>query len=300
LLSFLRFDAFDKFASFDAHIATPLRNGSKDAVKKLRLLVNAVTLRRTKRTLGSELQLPSREDLTYTVSFSKDEEEIYRLCRDYYWAVAGGGTQESRKGCHGLLQCILRLRQICNHGIDLLPKALRERLENHLAATRGMIVDTPPSSQTEGSAIFADTDMESSHPYVICRSCVSKAPDNPENDPEDALQGNSVCPVCLDPSINARGSPGSEVASPANDEVDDNVYMPSSKVKALLKNLDEERKIMVNGQSACKRSVLSCGRRNSKCADVSVWCLRAGQAWWTWSNVRLELMVSVLLVWTVP
>ncbi|KAF8243891.1 hypothetical protein K440DRAFT_31423 [Wilcoxina mikolae CBS 423.85] len=257
LLSFLRLDAFDKYESFDMHVASPLRTGSKDAIKKLRLLVNAVTLRRTKRSLGSELRLPSREDLTCTVKFSSDEEEVYKLCRDYYWAVAGGGTETGRKGCHGLLQCILRLRQICNHGMEMLPKALRERLENHLAASRGMIIDTPPSSQTEGSAIFADTGIESSLPHVICRSCASKTQDNPVNDSEDAQQGNSICPVCLEPSINARGSPGSEAAYPANEEVE-GVYEPSSKVKALLKNLGEERNIVFNDQSVCKSVVFSC------------------------------------------
>jgi SWI/SNF-related matrix-associated actin-dependent regulator of chromatin subfamily A3 len=57
LLQFLRVKPFDKPASFNTCIVKLLRAGDLSGIHKLRLLVNAVSLRRTKESLVSEIQL---------------------------------------------------------------------------------------------------------------------------------------------------------------------------------------------------------------------------------------------------
>jgi SWI/SNF-related matrix-associated actin-dependent regulator of chromatin subfamily A3 len=79
LLRFLQVHPFDR--GFKRSIIDPLRNGNLTSVHKLRLLVNLISLRRTKASLGSAVQLPMRKDYIEHVEFSEDGRALYECAR---------------------------------------------------------------------------------------------------------------------------------------------------------------------------------------------------------------------------
>lgn len=133
LLSFLRLEPFHHRVKFLRHIVEPFKACNPDIVPKLRILVDAITLRRLK----DKIDLPPREDLIVKLDFSPEERNTYDLfarnAQDKVKVLAGNPTSGALGGntyIH-ILKAILRLRLLCAHGKDLLN-------EEDLAALRGM------------------------------------------------------------------------------------------------------------------------------------------------------------------
>ncbi|TWU76513.1 hypothetical protein ED733_007553 [Metarhizium rileyi] len=133
LLSFLRLHPFDDRSKFNRYIVEPFKACDPEIVPKLRVLVDAVTLRRLK----DKIDLPKREDLVIRLNFSPEERSIYDLfarnAQDRVKVLAGVNVGKALGGntyIH-ILKAILRLRLLCAHGKDLLN-------EEDLAALRGM------------------------------------------------------------------------------------------------------------------------------------------------------------------
>ncbi|KAJ3182136.1 hypothetical protein HDU85_003178 [Gaertneriomyces sp. JEL0708] len=120
LLKFLRFKPFDEYSVFKSQIAEPLARGrSKLAMDRLRIVLQAIMLRRTKKTVidGKPLlNLPERNVELQTIQFSPEEMAYYteletkmrNKLRDYRRA----GYERNYTN---ILVLLLRLRQACNH-----------------------------------------------------------------------------------------------------------------------------------------------------------------------------------------
>ena len=194
----------------------------------LRSLVQAVSLRRTKASVGEELNLPGREEHIEYVSLDSEERHFYNLMKRCF-ATAVTSAQPSIS----CFQLILRLRQICNHGVALLPEAERIWLQNASiysdfiplsAICENCSTTLPGSAFEEDPACF----------HQICKFCIQQAKED-----LGAAGDETPCPVCgaaLLSTTNARADEPLPTITPKHEVLMEN-YSPSSKVKALIRNL---------------------------------------------------------------
>lgn len=152
LFAFLRLDPFHDRNKFNRYVIEPFRACDPEIVPKMRVLVDAVTLRRLK----DKIDLPPREDLVVKLNFSEDERQIYDMfARNAQDRVQVLANSQRARGLGGnsyihILKAILRLRLLCAHGKDLLSV-------DDLASLQGMTADM---------AISIDEDDDDSGPSL--------------------------------------------------------------------------------------------------------------------------------------
>ena len=121
LIKFLRLDPFDDKNIWTEFIGTPVKYGQSLGVARLQTIMKCITLRRTKETKTSDgqriLNLPPRRDELRYLKFDPHEQTIY----DQFFTESKAefnelsDKNEVMKNYVGILQKILRLRQICDH-----------------------------------------------------------------------------------------------------------------------------------------------------------------------------------------
>jgi SWI/SNF-related matrix-associated actin-dependent regulator of chromatin subfamily A3 len=121
LIKFLRLDPFDDKSVWTEYIGGPAKFGQPLGVARLQTIMKSVTLRRTKETKDSGgkaiLDLPPRRDELRFLKFDEKEKTVY----DSYYDDSKAEFNKLRKNGEvmknyvGILQKILRLRQICDH-----------------------------------------------------------------------------------------------------------------------------------------------------------------------------------------
>lgn len=102
-------------------IGSPVKYGQALGIARLQTVMKCITLRRTKETRAQDgkkiLALPPRKDELRYLKFNKEEQEIY----DQFFNESKAEFKELShrnevmKNYVGILQKILRLRQICDH-----------------------------------------------------------------------------------------------------------------------------------------------------------------------------------------
>ena len=122
LLVFLRHSTLGTLGDFQKTIMIPLRRGDTKGTSLLQRTMSKVMVRRTK----SMIDLPPRSDFVVEFNLSPNERMLYDIARDesnflLKEVVSSGQTS----GRFNIFQAILRQRQICNHGLDLLPRKSR-------------------------------------------------------------------------------------------------------------------------------------------------------------------------------
>ncbi|CUA71272.1 hypothetical protein RSOLAG22IIIB_09444 [Rhizoctonia solani] len=121
LLKFLRLEPFDDKAVWTEYIGGPAKFGQPLGIARLQAIMKSVTLRRTKETKKPDgtpiLSLPPRRDELRLLQFEAEEKAVY----DSYFTQSKAEfnqlskTNQVMKNYVGILQKILRLRQICDH-----------------------------------------------------------------------------------------------------------------------------------------------------------------------------------------
>ncbi|KAI5458920.1 SNF2 family N-terminal domain-containing protein [Mariannaea sp. PMI_226] len=256
LLAFLGASPFDETSTFASYISTPLRNNTDHGFRNLRKLVQAVSLRRTKSSVLEQLYLPPRKTLTNYVHFSPQERSKYNILKSSYASILNydhwDHQQPKSTGC--IFQYISNLRRFCDHGLYLLPKHVLEIFDapfdkdnltrHHLdVAERCGPCKTNISVNLENPM---DTpSLECGH--SLCSRCERK------NDEDDFLS-TLACQLCVE-SMASTPQPlsGSGLAI-------DEVYAPSSKVLALLNNIQAEH-TNESGRKPIKRLNLTAASR---------------------------------------
>jgi SWI/SNF-related matrix-associated actin-dependent regulator of chromatin subfamily A3 len=127
LIKFLRIESLDDKSSWMEFIGTPVKYGQPLGIARLQTIMKCITLRRTKESRTQDgqkiLALPPRRDELRFLKFDKEEQEIY----DQFFNESKAeftelsDKNEVMKNYVGILQKILRLRQICDH-YDLVQK----------------------------------------------------------------------------------------------------------------------------------------------------------------------------------
>ncbi|KAG1715984.1 hypothetical protein ID866_1149 [Astraeus odoratus] len=121
LIKFLRLEPLDDKNVWTEHIGTPVKYGQSLGVARLQTIMKCITLRRTKESKASDgkkiLSLPPRRDELRYLKFEPHEQMIY----DQFFTESKAeftelsSKNEVMKNYVGILQKILRLRQICDH-----------------------------------------------------------------------------------------------------------------------------------------------------------------------------------------
>ncbi|KDQ19896.1 hypothetical protein BOTBODRAFT_101668 [Botryobasidium botryosum FD-172 SS1] len=121
LLKFIRLEPFVDKAVWTEFIGGPAKYGQPLGVARLQTIMKSITLRRTKETKASDgkniLNLPPRHDELRYLKFDEKEKAVYDSYYDESKAEYSQLRQnnEVMKNYVGILQKILRLRQICDH-----------------------------------------------------------------------------------------------------------------------------------------------------------------------------------------
>lgn len=121
LIKFLRLNPFEDKNVWQEFIGVPVKFGQPDGVARLQTVMKSITLRRTKESKAENgqtiLSLPPRRDELRLLKFDEDEQriydEFYQESRDEFKQLSH--KNEVMKNYVGILQKILRLRQICDH-----------------------------------------------------------------------------------------------------------------------------------------------------------------------------------------
>lgn len=229
LLQFLRVYPFDNPSSFTHEIADWIRCGDQKGMKRLRLLVSAICLRRTKDCLG----LPPRKNEIQAVDFNSEEKHLYETCkRSTVEFIEFVFKEDGRlKSFATVIQLILRLRQVCNHGKEMLSMKTLKNIDDFMSSqgSKGGIsypVETALCGVCGRKVQGIDSLLPCMHP--ACSSC---------NEEKEMMvsKGELECSICASTS-----SPGSnndlrmDQPMPDAKTVD---YKPSSKVAMLVRNL---------------------------------------------------------------
>ncbi|TPX56979.1 hypothetical protein PhCBS80983_g04170 [Powellomyces hirtus] len=120
LLKFLQFKPFHEHVVFKSQISEPLARGrSKVAMDRLRAILQAVMLRRTKTTLidgKPVLNLPARNVTLENVQFAKVDLDYYNQLEEKMKKRLKSLQKDGyNKNYTNILCLLLRLRQACNH-----------------------------------------------------------------------------------------------------------------------------------------------------------------------------------------
>ncbi|KAI0079640.1 hypothetical protein K474DRAFT_1591823 [Panus rudis PR-1116 ss-1] len=130
LIKFLRLGPFDDKSVWTEFIGTPVKYGQPLGVARLQTIMKCITLRRTKESKAENgqriLSLPPRRDELRYLKFDEQEQAIY----DQFFTESKAefnelsNKNEVMKNYVGILQKILRLRQICDHFELVMNKGL--------------------------------------------------------------------------------------------------------------------------------------------------------------------------------
>ncbi|OCB87871.1 hypothetical protein A7U60_g5006 [Sanghuangporus baumii] len=121
LIKFLRLNPFEDKNVWQEFIGVPVKFGQPIGVARLQTVMKSITLRRTKESKAENgrtiLNLPPRRDELRLLKFDEEEQrvydEFYKESSDEFKQLSH--KNEVMKNYVGILQKILRLRQICDH-----------------------------------------------------------------------------------------------------------------------------------------------------------------------------------------
>jgi SNF2 family DNA or RNA helicase len=137
LIKFLRIRPFEDKGAFTRFFLTPFKLADPTIMPKFRLLIDSITIRRTK----DKIDLPERIDQIVRLDFSDTERPVYEyFVNDSLRRVKAAtvGTKVGGKGYAHVLKSIMRMRLICAHGESLLSEEDMKLLEG---ITPGTAID---------------------------------------------------------------------------------------------------------------------------------------------------------------
>lgn len=188
LIKFLRLDPLDEKTAWTEFIGTPVKFQQPIGVARLQTVMKCITLRRTKESKTQDgkriLNLPPRRDELRYLKFEPTEQVIY----DRFFNESKAEFEdlsdknEVMKNYVGILQKILRLRQICDH-IDLVEGKGPQAQEAGMAYED--IVTTIAEqglNQTRASAIFNLLRESATTQCVECGGELGAGSDGPQAD----------------------------------------------------------------------------------------------------------------------
>ncbi|KAF4443330.1 SNF2 family domain-containing [Fusarium acutatum] len=231
LLSFIGVPPFISKSVFDFWIMKPVVQGTGEGLRRLKLLVSATCLRRTKDAVCETLNLPDRKVHECVVQLDPEDRELYDFFKqNAYHLIAnrGFGDSNTSKRTETILPIINNLRLICNHGQRLLPKFALEAWSHRLNPTSDSNFTTSKSGLCISCSVEAlpnEMQSEFACSHFLCSKCA-------DSDERYHLSLDSVlCPSCTKDG-------NSEDTDAATEEGN---YRPSAKIRAVIQSLSEQQ-----------------------------------------------------------
>lgn len=114
IVAFLRVHPYSDQVSFNEEILQPWQSNSSLGFLRLRTLVRAITIARTK----AVVHLPPRDDFIHHLDFASTERQIYEDAKRHTVAMLQNAASSSHAGTTvNALQRLNNLRLICSHGL---------------------------------------------------------------------------------------------------------------------------------------------------------------------------------------
>ena len=231
LILFTRSSPLKDHDGFKNAISVPLKKGDSYGLRSLGNILRPMMLRRSK----SVLSLPPREDFIAEVVLSPQEMEVYKIVRDKSEILIERylSSNDFRRGLR-LIQSILRQRQICNHGLELLAPGVKALLLRHSrcleVSNHQLTEEIPLFCEACNAEISSDTVQRSFEAcfHLICAKCLSSSSASNET--------AGACPVCVE----IDGGTRRHKVVPQSLQTWENELEysgPSTKVSALIKNI---------------------------------------------------------------
>jgi SWI/SNF-related matrix-associated actin-dependent regulator of chromatin subfamily A3 len=145
LFKFLRYEPLHTKAGFHRYVLLAQTDG-KTGIDNLRSALRAICLRRTKEAIRDKL--PPREEVIKTLRLRSDERALYDL-HVQNMCIRGALNKSNMAET---LQCLLKLRLICNHGEDLLSRGFIRNPDLKLNCTVCRVQLVEEDVQVEGRA----------------------------------------------------------------------------------------------------------------------------------------------------
>jgi len=198
LIKFLRLHPLDDKNVWTEYIGSPVKFGQALGIARLQTIMKCVTLRRTKDAKAADgsmiLALPPRREELRLLKFEPQEQEIYdrffKESKDEFTDLSQ--KNEVMKNYVGILQKILRLRQICDHFELVEGKEMRPKILN--GECSGTFEDITAAIETDGfdysraAAVFAIFCESATAQCVECGSELGVSSDLPPDACESETQ----------------------------------------------------------------------------------------------------------------
>ncbi|KAG4282426.1 hypothetical protein FPRO06_09099 [Fusarium proliferatum] len=231
LLSFIGVPPFIGKSVFDFWIMKPVVQGTDEGLRRLKLLVSATCLRRTKYSVSETLNLPDRKVHECVVQLDPEDRELYDFFKrnaSHLIANRGFGDSNTANKTGSILPIINTLRLICNHGKRLLPKFAFESWSNRQNPNSGPNFTTSKFGLCICCGVEAlpnEMQSEFACSHLLCSKCA-------DSDERYQLTLDSVlCPSCTKDEDSA-------VTDAATGEGN---YQPSAKIRAVIQSLRIEQ-----------------------------------------------------------
>ncbi|KAJ8509434.1 hypothetical protein ONZ45_g8403 [Pleurotus djamor] len=191
LIKFLRLSPFDDKNIWTQMIGGPVKVNQPAGITRLQTLMRFITLRRTKESRTADgkqiLTLPPRHDSKRILKFGEKEQAIYDRFFNQSQAEFQEMTDKNEvmKNYVGILQRILRLRQICDH-VDLVQGKVPDSTASYDDIVA--VIAKEGIDSTRASAIFSILRESATTQCVECgiELCTSA-----DSTPEDAVEDSS-------------------------------------------------------------------------------------------------------------
>ncbi|TPX65466.1 hypothetical protein SpCBS45565_g05120 [Spizellomyces sp. 'palustris'] len=204
LIKFLHFTPFNDHQWWNRCFTRPLRTGDRDGLSRLRVLMQDLCLRRTKRMKINGrpiIELPECKVFMFRCDFGEEEREVYKLVETESQKRVEEYVKEGTMSANyaNVLVFLTRLRQICVNK-DLCPKHFIEQLLSNSFATPTQLDLTDENikylidklveadQNNEDCCVCLDTLKEpvvTPCAHVFCKACIS-----------EVKSTNPVCPMC--------------------------------------------------------------------------------------------------------
>ncbi|TKA61468.1 hypothetical protein B0A49_12576 [Cryomyces minteri] len=315
LIKFLRIKPFDEKGAFVQFIMAPFKSADPEILPKLRLLVDSITLRRLK----DRIDLPARHEQIVRLNFSDEERALYEcFAKDSAQKVNAVTGQD--KGLQGrayvhILRAILRLRQICAHGREMLTDEdmkIVEGISYSNAIDLGDEDDEERPALNDKQAydmlnLLRESDMDR------CWTCKKKI--GPKDaDSDDDTTGNStgrngdaigymtpcyqiLCPICIDgfrKEVERKATADNHVVCPLCEQYVRVCFFELSQEKI---EEDEEQRAMVRANPKLAKQV---GRYHGPHTKTKALLeeLRESQAWSVAHSGEAPMKSVIFSGWT--
>ena len=241
LLTFIDVDSLSDKSTFDRWIVSPIKDGSPGSIQRLKNVVKATCLRRTKNSSTVALDLASPVKEVEYINLHKEDKELYDSVKQKTASIAAeiqrnkeikGKGSKKREG--NILALMNFLRLICNHGKDLLSRSAlalyTESTSNSLdwqmmQASRDTCRVCGQDLEGLGSSGSGSHSTGGSRRQSVCEACVLDNEDVAEIKREHSPQKAEEASATKDK--------GPKFAAKAT--------RPSAKLRALIHRLREEQ-----------------------------------------------------------